>query len=86
MHDDRPGRPEPSPERGDPGQLVALPHLHVCAGLEQVLAHVVAEIVEQLDLLLQLLRIALGGQRVVVLLTLEVDVVDVAVMGSKRLK
>ena len=75
MHDDRPGRPEPRLERGDPGQLVALLGGHVRAGLEQVLLHVVAEVVEQLDLFLQGRREL--RKRVVVLVALEVDVVNI---------
>ncbi len=77
MHDHGPGGPEPGLERGDPGELVSLPRLHVGTGLKQVLLHVIPEVVEQLDLLLQ--RVGVLAQGVVVLVALEVDVVDVTV-------
>ena len=43
---------EPGLECGDTRQLVLLPHLHVSPGLEQVLLHVVPEVVQELHLLL----------------------------------
>ena len=75
MHDDCARRPEPGFEGGDTRQLVPLADLHVGAGLQQVLLHVVHEVVEQLDLLLD----GRGelGHAVVVLGALVVDVVDV---------
>ena len=44
--------PEPGLQGGDPGQLILLPHLHVGARLQQVLLHVVPEVVQELHLLL----------------------------------
>ena len=49
--------PEPGLQGGDPGQLVLLPHLHVGARLQQVLLHVVPEVVQQLHLLLHSLGV-----------------------------
>ena len=77
LHDDGPGRPEPGLERGDPGELVAFSDLDVGAGLEEVLLHVVAEVVQELDLLLQGRGEVVQG--VVVLVALEIDEVDIPV-------
>jgi hypothetical protein len=81
MHDDCPGRSKPRFQGWDSGEIVSLPHHDVGARLQQVLLHVVPEVVEEFDLLLQ------GGgelpQGVVVLKTLVVDVVNVAVKGRK---
>ena len=49
--------PEPGLQGGDPGQLVLLPHLHVGARLQQMLLHVVPEVVQQLHLLLHSLGV-----------------------------
>jgi len=43
-------RAEPEREVGQARQLVAVTPRHVGAGLQQVLAHVVAEVLEQCDL------------------------------------
>ena len=50
VHDDGPAGAEPGLEGGDPGELVLLPHLHVGPGLQQVLLHVVTEIVQEFHL------------------------------------
>ena len=57
------------------GSAAANPHLNVGTGFEQMLPHVVHEVVQQLDLLLKRRRVLSG--RVVVLATFVVDVVNV---------
>ena len=83
VHDNSARRPEPGLERGDTRELVSLAHLHVGSGLEQVLLHVVHEVVEQLDFLLDGRRELLHA--VVVLLALVVDVVNVPKMTDSKL-
>ena len=50
MHDYCPRRPEPRFEGGDPGEVVSLPHHDVGTGLQQVLLHVVPEVVQEFHL------------------------------------
>lgn len=47
MQDDGALGPEPEGQVGQPGQLVSFPPRDVGAGLQQVLAHVVAEVFQQ---------------------------------------
>jgi hypothetical protein len=83
VHDDSPGGPEPSLERRNPGKFVSLFDLDVCAGLEEMLLHVVHEVVQQLHLLLKVARV--GGQVEVVLASLVVNVVDVAEKKQQKI-
>ena len=76
VHDDSPGGPEPSLERRNPGKFVSLFDLDVCAGLEEMLLHVVHEVIEKLDLLIQVGRV--NVQSVVVLTAFIIDVMDIA--------
>ena len=61
VHHHGPAGPEPGLEGGDTRQLVLLPHLHVGPGLQQVLLHVVPEVVQQLHLLLHSLGVLVDG-------------------------
>ena len=76
MHDNSSGRPEPSLERRDSRQFVAFFDLNVGSSLQQVLLHIVHEVVEEFHLFLQHWRVLV--QRVVVLRAFKVDVMDVA--------
>ena len=76
MHDNSSGRPEPSLEWRDSRQFVAFFDLNVGSSLQQVLLHIVHEVVEEFHLFLQHWRVLV--QRVVVLRAFEVDVMDVA--------
>ena len=75
VHHHRSGSSEPGLERRNPGEFVALPDLDVGAGFQQVLLHVVHEIMKQLHLFLEVG--GEDGQGEVVLLALVVDVVNV---------
>lgn len=75
MHDHCPGGPEPGLEGGDSGEVVSLAHHDVGTGLEQMLLHVVPEVIQEFHLLLQGRRRVPEG--VVVLHALKVDVVNV---------
>ena len=59
VHHHGPASSEPGLEGGNTGELVLLPDLHVGPGLEEVLLHVVPEVVQQLPLLLH------GGRELV---------------------
>lgn len=50
VQDDGTAGTEPGPQVGEPGQLVAFPRRDVGARLQQVLAHVVSEILQEGDL------------------------------------
>ncbi len=76
VHDDSPGCPEPSLERRNSGELVALAHFHVRSSLQQVFLHVVPEVLQQLHLLLQLRGILFHC--VVMFIPFKVDVMNIA--------
>ena len=75
MHNNCSGSPEPSFKCGDTRQFISFSNFHVGTGLEQMLLHVIHEIIQQLDLFLntrwELVQI------VVVFLTFVIDVVNV---------
>ena len=66
VHHHGPAGPEPGLQGGDTRQLVLLPHLHVGARLQEVLLHVVPEVVQQLHLLLHSLGVLVDGVVVLV--------------------
>ncbi len=86
-HDNSPRSPEPALEEGNSGKFVALADLHVCPGLQQVLLHVVLEVVQELHFFLDGGRVLFVG--VVVLSALVINVMDVAIkeeIGNKLMR
>ncbi len=76
MHDYCSRGSEPGLEGRNSWQLVTFSDLDIGSGLQQVLLHVVHEVIEQLHFLLQVGWVV--SQCVVVLLAVVVDVVNVA--------
>lgn len=82
VHDDSSGGSEPRLQRRDARQLVTFSNLHVGASFQKMLFHVASEIVQQLHLLFKS-----GwetGEAVVVLLSFEVYVVNIAGIKQRQ--